>query len=237
MFKDEEKKSVAIYYDSLKNFPPLSEKEERILLRRYKKNNDIVARQKLINHNLRYALKYAIEYSNKNNQPIEDTIQLANLGLIEAIEKFDLKNENRITSYANWRMLYSIQSGTEDKVMDNTVDDYNISCIGDLSEDCEDREEEYNGTHDDEDALKEECNIFDSEINTEQLLQVLMSELNEREYDMVTMYFGLNDLQKEYTLDEIGKKYNLTKERVRQIIEKGKRKMRIKALVENKTYE
>jgi len=53
---------------------------------------------------------------------------------------------------------------------------------------------------------------------------------------MICMYYGVNEYKKEHTLNEIGEKHNITKERVRQIIEKCKRKMRIKALVENKYY-
>ena len=62
------------YYETLKNFPPLTKEEERVLLKRYKEDNDISARQKLITSNLRYALKYVINYNNKKNVPLEDLI-------------------------------------------------------------------------------------------------------------------------------------------------------------------
>ncbi len=57
-----------------------------------------------------------------------------------------------------------------------------------------------------------------SEINT------ALKELNERERNVIEAFFGIN--QQEMTLDEIGAKYGLTRERVRQIKEKAIRRLR-----------
>ena len=54
----------------------------------------------------------------------------------------------------------------------------------------------------------------------------VLESLDNREADIVTLYFGLNPNYSAMTLEEIGEKYDLTKERVRQIKEKALRKLR-----------
>ena len=46
---------LSVYYNELKKYKPLQSEEEKSLLREYKENNDLVAREKLITANLRYA--------------------------------------------------------------------------------------------------------------------------------------------------------------------------------------
>jgi RNA polymerase sigma factor (sigma-70 family) len=224
------------YYETLKNFPPLSKEEERVLLKKYKEENDFVARQKLITSNLRYALKYVIKYNNKNNVPLEDLIEEANMGLIKAVDEYDLNNENRIITYANWKMLFNLQEATKNNV-ENNAEDYQLNSASNDKEEDSEEQHENNIIHEN---LVCDDNFYTSENEknkqNRQCVEILMEELGEREYDMISMYYGVNDYKKETTLAEIGGKYGLTKERVRQIIDKTKRKMRIKALVENINY-
>ena len=56
-------------------------------------------------------------------------------------------------------------------------------------------------------------------------VQRALSTLTQREADVVTLYFGLNG-EHAMTLEEIGEKFNLTRERVRQIKEKAIRRLR-----------
>ena len=56
-----------------------------------------------------------------------------------------------------------------------------------------------------------------------------MSCLSERERDILSLYYGLNG--SECTLEEIGDKYGLTKERIRQILENSLTKARSAAMV------
>ena len=60
----------------------------------------------------------------------------------------------------------------------------------------------------------------------------LLNVLDERERDVIESYYGIND-KKELTLTDIGKKYNLSSERVRQIKKKGLMKLRTKMLLLN----
>ena len=71
--------------------------------------------------------------------------------------------------------------------------------------------------------------ILDSVI--EQLKKIIASSLNEREKDIIVMRYGLDGKGKR-TLQEIGKKYNISKERVRQIENEIKRKLKEKLIKE-----
>jgi RNA polymerase primary sigma factor len=71
--------------------------------------------------------------------------------------------------------------------------------------------------------------ILDSVI--EQLKKIIASSLNEREKNIIIMRYGLNGKGKR-TLQEIGKKYNISKERVRQIENEIKKKLKEKLIKE-----
>lgn len=71
-------------------------------------------------------------------------------------------------------------------------------------------------------------NTPDSELMNDSLrkeVQRALSTLTQREADVITLYFGLNG-EHSMTLEEIGEKFNLTRERVRQIKEKAIRRLR-----------
>jgi RNA polymerase primary sigma factor len=59
-----------------------------------------------------------------------------------------------------------------------------------------------------------------------------LSSLTEREAEVIKLYFGLN-VEHSLTLEEIGEKFNLTRERVRQIKEKAIRRLRHTSISKN----
>ena len=63
--------------------------------------------------------------------------------------------------------------------------------------------------------------------NKGSLIMSLLSELSEKDKDIIVMHFGLNN-SKKHTLEEIGSKYNLTRERIRQIEDQAFKKIRLK---------
>ena len=75
---------------------------------------------------------------------------------------------------------------------------------------------------DDEEEKHNEMNSF---------IEKMFSNLDERECDMINMYYG-RLYSGSFTLEEIGEKYGLTKERVRQVIQKAFRKIRSEAILE-----
>lgn len=78
-------------------------------------------------------------------------------------------------------------------------------------------------------------NLIDESLHDE--LEHALQALSEREIEIVKYYFGLNEFNQSYSLDEIGIKMNLTRERVRQLKDKAIRKMRRFAITkELKSY-
>ncbi len=78
-------------------------------------------------------------------------------------------------------------------------------------------------------------NLIDESLHDE--LEHALQALSDREVEIVKYYFGLNEFNQSYSLDEIGIKMNLTRERVRQLKDKAIRKMRRFAITkELKSY-
>jgi RNA polymerase primary sigma factor len=93
--------SIAQYANQLKGFNILTPQEEADIAARI--NIDPKAREKLINHNLRFVISVAKQYHGKNNSiSLLDLIQEGNLGLIHAVDKYDPTTGFRFISYAVW---------------------------------------------------------------------------------------------------------------------------------------
>ena len=93
--------SVYSYLEQIKKFPILSEKEESDLIRDFKTNGNLESAQKLITSHLRLAAKIALTYR-RYGLPMADIISEANLGLMQAVKKFDEHKKVRLATYAMW---------------------------------------------------------------------------------------------------------------------------------------
>ncbi|MBD3286958.1 sigma-70 family RNA polymerase sigma factor [candidate division WOR-3 bacterium] len=67
------------------------------------------ARDKLILHNLRWVVSIAKQYQ-RRGLPLAELINEGNLGLIQAVSKFDVNRKTRLTTYSNWWIRYYIVS-------------------------------------------------------------------------------------------------------------------------------
>lgn len=224
--------TVKLYFKDLKENKPLTKKEEHELLWKYKYNHDISARNKLINANLKYACQLASSYRNRG-VCYSDLISEANDGLIEAIDKFDLKHDVKFFSYSKWWMMQKMQSAIDKKnrMPESEIPEEKDTPIMDDEDITAKGKPQY--TYEDAFTTEEEMNEDENDRN--RFLNELLSVLNEREYDMVNMYFGRNGYRQN-TLEDIGKKYKLTKERVRQIIEGAFTKLRAKSMIIDNMY-
>lgn len=222
---------VEKYFKNLKQFKPLKKEEERKLIEAYKLRNDISARNKLIEHNLRYACQLANGYRNKGLS-FSDLISEANNGLIDAIEKYDVNQDVKLISYSKWWIIQRMQAALE---RENKIPKESL----DIEEDEESLVNSFYGEYEDIDNAKlsfEEDDFDYNEIlNNKYLIEQITSKISPRERDIIYRYYGVNQDEK-YTLEDVGKIYGLTRERVRQIIDKSMTKMRSEALLIDSSY-
>ncbi len=96
------------YLDRIKATPLLTADEERQLSRRVREHSDILARERMINANLRLVVKIAKDYSNAG-MTLGDLVAEGNLGLMRAVEEFDPGAGVRFSTYAAWWIKQSIK--------------------------------------------------------------------------------------------------------------------------------
>lgn len=96
-----EENSLFAYFEKIKKFPVLSENEERALIADFKQNGNLAAAQQLITSHLRLAAKIALTYR-RYGLPLADIVSEANIGLMQAVKKFDLEKKVRLSTYAIW---------------------------------------------------------------------------------------------------------------------------------------
>lgn len=97
---------VRSYLDEINRYPLLSAEEERDLARRID-NGDSLAKNKMIESNLRLVVNIAKQYSNCGLE-LMDLVQEGNLGLMKATKKYDYTTGNRFSTYATWWIRQAI---------------------------------------------------------------------------------------------------------------------------------
>lgn len=101
--------TLDIYIAEINRFPLLSAEEEFKLAVEWRKENSLVAAEKLVVSNLRFVVKIAHEYKNYRFK-LADLIQEGNIGLMHAVKKFDPYKGYRLISYAVWWIKAYIQN-------------------------------------------------------------------------------------------------------------------------------
>jgi len=96
------------YLDRIKVTPLLTAEQERQLARRVQQESDPIAREQMINANLRLVVKIAKEYSNAG-MTLGDLVAEGNLGLMRAVEEFDPDAGVRFSTYAGWWIKQAIK--------------------------------------------------------------------------------------------------------------------------------
>ena len=98
--RDTSRANLAVYLREIGRIPLLA-REDEITLGRRVRAGDEVAKQRLIEANLRLVVQIARRYRNRG-LPLPDLIEEGNLGLIRAVEKFDPERGTRFSTYATW---------------------------------------------------------------------------------------------------------------------------------------
>ena len=257
---------VRMYLKEIGTVPLLTAEEELELAKR-KSEGDPVAKDKLIEANLRLVVSIAKRYTGRGMSFL-DLVQEGNLGLIKGVEKFDYEKGYKLSTYATWWIRQSVTRALADHARTIRVPVHMVETINRMSKmqrkltlelgyeqstlevanslDITEEKvleimqiarepaslETPIGEEDDSNLgdFVADNNTVTPEANIESVMlrehiDVLLEDLKEREKEVIILRFGLRDGHPR-TLEEVGKEFNVTRERIRQIEAKALRKLR-----------
>ena len=257
---------VKMYLKDIGRVPLLSAEEEVELAKRMQED-DVAAKKRLSEANLRLVVSIAKRYVGRGMLFL-DLIQEGNLGLMKAVEKFDYQKGFKFSTYATWWIRQSITRAIADQARTIRIPVHMVETINKLTRVqrvllqelgreptpeeiaekmgvTEERVREIQkiaqdpvsletpiGDEEDShlgDFIEDEKTVTPSDsvattMLKEQLLGVL-DTLTPREEKVLRLRYGIDD-GKPRTLEEVGKEFNVTRERIRQIEAKALRKLR-----------
>ena len=265
--------SLALYLQEIKKFPILTAGEEFMLAKRYKEHDDSDAAHKLVTSHLRLVAKIAMGYRGYG-LPVTDLISEGNVGIMQAVKKFDPEKGFRLATYAMWWIRAQIQeyvlhswslvkigtTAAQKKLFFNlrklknqltSIDSGNLSPenVREIATKLDVKEAEvidmnnrlYGGDQslnvkvsNEADTEWQDMLVDQNEIQGEilekknelsyrkKIFKKALEVLNEREKEIIT----LRKLrEKPLKLEELSAKFNISRERVRQIEEKALKKL------------
>jgi len=257
---------VRMYLKEIGTVPLLTAEEELGLAQR-KAEGDALAKERLIEANLRLVVSIAKRYTGRGMSFL-DLVQEGNLGLIKGVEKFDYTKGYKLSTYATWWIRQSVTRALADQARTIRVPVHMVETINKMSkmqrkltlelgyepsvnelaaalEMSEEKvmeimqiarepasletpigEEDDSNLGDfvaDSNAVTPEGNV--ESVMLREHIDILLDDLKDREKQVVILRFGLEDGHPR-TLEEVGKEFNVTRERIRQIEAKALRKLR-----------
>ena len=99
---------LSLYLVQIKKFPMLDAEEEYMLAKSWKERGNLKAAHKLVTSHLRLVAKIAMGYRGYG-LPVNELISEGNIGLMQAVKKFDPERGFRLATYAMWWIKASIQ--------------------------------------------------------------------------------------------------------------------------------
>jgi RNA polymerase primary sigma factor len=257
---------LSIYLKEINKVPLLTREEEQNYARRAA-DGEKVAKNKLIQANLRFVVNVAKKYQNQG-LPLADLISEGNIGLMNAIERFDVSKGYHFISYAVWwirqailkaiceksrmirlplnranelvqieKMRKELQSGSSgdpeiheiakalDMREEHVADLINISRdMVSLDTPIYDEKDSsiLSDFVEDKGQKAPEESVIDRSLRED--INTVLNTLSGKEADIIQYRFGLNG-KRPMSLKEIGNRYKLTKERIRQIEKKALKRL------------
>ncbi len=264
---------LSIYLSQIKKFPMLDAEEEYMLAKNWRENGNLQSAHKLVTSHLRLVAKIAMGYRGYG-LPVNELISEGNLGLMQAVKKFDPEKGFRLATYAMWWIKAAIQeyvlrswslvkmgtttaqkklffnlkkiknqiaAGQEGDLRDDQVKeiskrlDVESHEVVNMNRRMMGQEKSLNdpiksGETDEwqdwlvDDSLDQELIVSKKQEydDKKELLNNAMKILNEREKEIITAR-RLSEEPK--TLEELSKKYKISRERIRQIETKAFEKL------------
>jgi RNA polymerase sigma-32 factor len=99
---------LARYLEEIRRFPMLEPQEEYMLAKRWQEHEDTEAAQKLVTSHLRLVARIAMGYRGYG-LPISEVVSEGNVGLMQAVKRFDPDKGFRLATYAMWWIKAAIQ--------------------------------------------------------------------------------------------------------------------------------
>lgn len=96
------------YLKEINNIPSLTKEEEFMLAKAYLEEHDLEAAHQLVKSHLKLVAKIAMQYKNYG-LPITELVSEGNIGLMQAVKKYDPELGFRLSTYAMWWIKASIQ--------------------------------------------------------------------------------------------------------------------------------
>ena len=257
---------VRMYLKEIGTVPLLTAEEELRLAKR-KSEGDQVAKDRLIEANLRLVVSIAKRYTGRGMSFL-DLVQEGNLGLIKGVEKFNYEKGYKLSTYATRRIRQAVTRALADQARTIRVPVHMVETINRMSKmqrkltlelgyepssaelanalDMPESKvleimqiarepaslETPIGEEDDSNLgdFVADNNTVTPEANVESVMlrehiDILLQDLKERERQVIVLRFGLEDGHPR-TLEEVGKEFSVTRERIRQIEAKALRKLR-----------
>ena len=264
---------LSIYLAQIKKFPMLDAEEEYMLAKNWKENGNLQSAHKLVTSHLRLVAKIAMGYRGYG-LPVNELISEGNIGLMQAVKKFDPDKGFRLATYAMWWIKAAIQEyvlrswslvkmGTttaqkklffnlnklKNQIAPNQEGDLKEDQVKEISKRLDVDSNEVinmnrrmmgqekslndpikNGETDEwqdwlvDDTLDQEL-IFSQKQeydDKKELLVSAMKILNDREKEIIN---ARRLSENPITLDELSKKYKISRERIRQIETKAFEKL------------
>ena len=264
---------LSVYLSQIKKFPMLDAEEEYMLAKNWRQNGNLQSAHKLVTSHLRLVAKIAMGYRGYG-LPVNELISEGNIGLMQAVKKFDPDKGFRLATYAMWWIKASIQEyvlrswslvkmGTttaqkklffnlkklKNQIAPEQEGDLKDDQVKEISKRLDVDSKEVinmnrrmmgqekslndpikNGESDEwqdwlvDDSLDQELIISQKQEydDKKDLLKDAMLTLNEREKEIIEAR-RLSENPK--TLEELSKKYNISRERIRQIETKAFEKL------------
>ena len=99
---------LSVYLAQIKKFPILDAEEEYMLAKNWKERGNLKSAHKLVTSHLRLVAKIAMGYRGYG-LPVNELISEGNIGLMQAVKKFDPEKGFRLATYAMWWIKAAIQ--------------------------------------------------------------------------------------------------------------------------------
>ena len=257
---------VRMYLKEIGKIPLLKPHEEIEYAKRMLEGDEI-AKQRLVEANLRLVVSIAKRYVGRGMLFL-DLIQEGNLGLIKSVEKFDYERGFKFSTYATWWIRQAITRAIADQARTIRIPVHMVETINklirvsrqllqelgrdpkpeEIAKEMDMSEEKVReimkiaqdpvsletpiGEEEDShlgDFIPDEDALAPAEAAAYSLLkdqiEEVLGSLNEREQKVLKLRFGLED-GRARTLEEVGKEFDVTRERIRQIEAKALRKLR-----------